>query len=101
VEVEVEVPLQDTLFAVRLEAYLRCELGRLIVSLPSRMFEVFTAGTMKNAIFWDVMPFDSSKDRCFGGTHRLIVMVTRIGDVVTTLTVNSNRRTLLRGVVEE
>jgi hypothetical protein len=31
-------------------------------------FEVFTAVTMKNVVFWDVMPFDSCKNRRFGGT---------------------------------
>jgi hypothetical protein len=31
-------------------------------------FEVFTTVTMKNAIFWDVMPCGSCKNLCFGGT---------------------------------
>jgi hypothetical protein len=31
-------------------------------------FEVFTAVTMKNGVFWDVMPCGSCKNRCFGGT---------------------------------
>jgi hypothetical protein len=31
-------------------------------------FEVFTAVTMKNGVFWDVMLCASSKDRRFGGT---------------------------------
>jgi hypothetical protein len=31
-------------------------------------FEVFTAVTLKNAVFWDVTPFGSCKDRRFGGT---------------------------------
>jgi hypothetical protein len=26
---------------------------------------------MKNAIIWDVMPWDSCKNRCFGGTYCL------------------------------
>jgi hypothetical protein len=30
--------------------------------------EVFTAVTMKNDVFWDVMPCDSCKNRRFGGT---------------------------------
>jgi hypothetical protein len=25
---------------------------------------------MKNAIFWDIMPCSSCKNRCFGGTYR-------------------------------
>jgi hypothetical protein len=31
-------------------------------------FEVFTVVTVKNGIFWDVMPYGSCKNRCFGGT---------------------------------
>jgi hypothetical protein len=34
-------------------------------------FEVFTAVTMKNGVFWDVMPHGSCKNRRFGGTWRL------------------------------
>jgi hypothetical protein len=34
-------------------------------------FEVFMAVTMKNAVFWDVMPCGSSKNRRFGGTCHL------------------------------
>jgi hypothetical protein len=31
-------------------------------------FGVFTAVTMKNAVFWDVTPRGSCKNRRFGGT---------------------------------
>jgi hypothetical protein len=31
-------------------------------------FDVFTAVTMKNGVFWDVMPCGSCKNRRFGGT---------------------------------
>jgi hypothetical protein len=31
-------------------------------------FEVFTAVTMKNGVFWAVTPRGSCKNRCFGGT---------------------------------
>jgi hypothetical protein len=31
-------------------------------------FEVCTAVTMKNGVFWDVTPFGSCKNRRFGGT---------------------------------
>jgi membrane carboxypeptidase/penicillin-binding protein len=31
-------------------------------------FEVFTAVTMKNAVFWDVTPCGSCENRRFGGT---------------------------------
>jgi hypothetical protein len=34
-------------------------------------FEVFTAVTMKNAVFWDVTPCRSCVNRRFGGTYRL------------------------------
>jgi hypothetical protein len=34
-------------------------------------FEVFTALTMKNAIFWDVAPCRSCVNRCFRGTYCL------------------------------
>jgi hypothetical protein len=35
-------------------------------------FEVFTALTMKNSVFWDVTPCGSCKNRRFGGTYRLL-----------------------------
>jgi hypothetical protein len=34
-------------------------------------FDVFTAVTMKNALFWDVKPCGSCRNRRFGGTYRL------------------------------
>jgi hypothetical protein len=34
-------------------------------------FEVFTAVTMKKAVFWDVAPCRSGVNRRFGGTYRL------------------------------
>jgi hypothetical protein len=34
-------------------------------------FEVFTAVSMKNAVFWDVAPCRSCVNRRFGGTYRL------------------------------
>jgi hypothetical protein len=34
-------------------------------------FVVFTAVTMKNAVFWDVAPCRSRVNRRFGGTYRL------------------------------
>jgi hypothetical protein len=43
---------------------------------PSRLmyeiFEVFTAVTMKNAVFWDVTPYVSCNNRRFGGTQLLL-----------------------------
>jgi hypothetical protein len=38
------------------------------ISLKHVRFEVFTAVTMKNGVFWDVMPCGSCKNRRFGGT---------------------------------
>jgi hypothetical protein len=35
-------------------------------------FEVFTTVTMKNAVFWDVTPCASCKNRRFGGIYRLL-----------------------------
>jgi hypothetical protein len=35
---------------------------------PIVRYEVFTAVTMKNGIFWDVTPCDTCKNRRFGGT---------------------------------
>jgi hypothetical protein len=35
-------------------------------------FEVFTAVTMKNGVFWVVMPCGSCKNRRFGRTWRLL-----------------------------
>jgi hypothetical protein len=35
-------------------------------------FEAFTAVTMKNGVFWIVMPCGSCKNRRFGGTCRLL-----------------------------
>jgi hypothetical protein len=35
-------------------------------------FEVFTAVTTKNGVFWDVTPCGSCKNRRFGGTWRLL-----------------------------
>jgi hypothetical protein len=35
-------------------------------------FEVSTAVTMKNGVFWDVTPCGSCKTRRFGGTWRLL-----------------------------
>jgi hypothetical protein len=36
------------------------------------IFEVFTAVTMKNGVFWDVTPCGSCKNRRFGETWRLL-----------------------------
>jgi hypothetical protein len=41
-------------------------------------FEVFTAVTIKNAIFWDVAPCTSCVNQRFGGTYRLHLQGRRI-----------------------
>jgi hypothetical protein len=55
---------------------------RIRTSVPRRVetairalsvrFEVFTAVTMKNGVFWVVTPRGSCKNRRFGGTWRLL-----------------------------
>jgi hypothetical protein len=40
-------------------------------TFASVRFEVFTAVTTKNAVFWDVALFKSCVNRRFGGTYRL------------------------------
>jgi hypothetical protein len=51
-------------------------------------FQVFTAVTMKNGVFWDVTPCGSCKNRRFGGTYRVTV-----GWRARNVTVNCNRST--------
>jgi hypothetical protein len=59
-------------------------------SLQSVRFEVFTAVTMKNGVFWDVTPCGSCKNRLSAS----FIRVTIIGKLGTTLAVTSNRRFL-------
>jgi hypothetical protein len=46
-----------------------CVLGQLIKFYVR--FEVFTEVTMKNAVFWHVIPCGSCKNRSFGGMYSL------------------------------
>jgi hypothetical protein len=39
-----------------------------VIRIRNVRFEVFTAVTMKNGVFWDVTPCCSSKNRRYGGT---------------------------------
>jgi hypothetical protein len=48
------------------------ELGITLASLVYVRFEVFTAVTMKNEVFWDVTPCGCCKNRRFGGTWFLL-----------------------------
>jgi hypothetical protein len=59
------------------------------------IFEVFTAVTIKNAVFWDVTPCGSCINRRFGGTIATIIRVTRIVGLGATLAVTSIRSTLV------
>jgi hypothetical protein len=43
-------------------------IGRVLSVLEYQGFEVFTAVSMKNAVFWDVAPCGFIIDRRFGGT---------------------------------
>jgi hypothetical protein len=47
-------------------------------NIPFVRFEVFTAVTMKNAVFWDVAPCISCVNRRFGGTYRFRLQVRKI-----------------------
>jgi hypothetical protein len=64
-------------------------------------FNVFTAVTMKNCIFWDVTSCGPCQNRHFGGKElsAYFIRVTRIGELGTTLAVTSNRRTLRRNII--
>jgi hypothetical protein len=47
----------------------RMEVSKTVITLRFCIrFEVFTAVTMKNNVFWDVTPCGSCKNRRFGGT---------------------------------
>jgi hypothetical protein len=55
--------MSDVLNILPSEPYLGMRLNLSVVR-----FEVFTAVTMKNSVFWDVTPCGSCKNRRFGGT---------------------------------
>jgi hypothetical protein len=48
-------------------------------------FEVFTAVTMNNGVFWDVITCGSCKNGRFGDPGASFIRVTRIGELGTTL----------------
>jgi hypothetical protein len=52
-------------------AYIKKHKFPPLFSCRSDCFVVFTAVTMKNAVFWDVAPSRSCVNRRFGGTYRL------------------------------
>jgi hypothetical protein len=86
---------------VQLSRNLICPLLRYFILMSVGVhvrFEVVIAATMKNAVFWDVTPCCSCKDRHFGDCIISIIRVTRIGGLGT-LAVASNRSTLRRNTV--
>jgi hypothetical protein len=57
-------------------------------------FEVFTAVTMKDGVFLDVMPCGSFKNDVSEELSSSFIRVTRIGELGTTLAVTSNRHSV-------
>jgi hypothetical protein len=55
-------------------------------------FEVLTAMTRNNGVFWDVTPCGSWKNRRFRGTWRLHNQGDKSGGLGTTLTITGNRQ---------
>jgi hypothetical protein len=53
-------------------------------------FEVFTAMTMKNGVFWDVTPYGFCKNDVSEELGASFIRVTRIGKLGTTLVLTSN-----------
>jgi hypothetical protein len=75
---------------------LRAKAARTLVSVCQTTahvvtFELFTAVTMRNGVFWDATPCGVSEE-----LSAFFIRVTRIGELLTTLAVTSNRRTLRR-----
>jgi hypothetical protein len=63
--------LFDASFSMRLVSYERKVGDTFFLELLVKFlrFEVFTAVTMKNAVFWDVAPSRSCVNRRYGGTY--------------------------------
>jgi hypothetical protein len=59
-------------------------------NLGNLRFEVFTAVTKRNAVFWDVMPVTLTRADVLEGYIASIIRVTRISELGTTLAVTSN-----------
>jgi hypothetical protein len=53
-------------------------------------FEVFTAVTMENGVFWDVTPCGSCKSRRFEELSASFIRMTRNGELGTTLASRCN-----------
>jgi hypothetical protein len=59
-------------------------------------FEVFTAVTMKNGVFWDLTLVAFVRTDVSEEHSASFIRVTKSGELGTTLAVTSNRRTLRR-----
>jgi hypothetical protein len=64
-------------------------LFHIVIIICDLRFEVFTAVTMKNGVFWDVTPCGSCKNRRFGVSASTIRVIT-IGGLGTTLLITFN-----------
>jgi hypothetical protein len=64
-------------------------------------FEIFTAVTMKNGVFWDVTLCGSCKNRRFGRTYRLHNRGDKNRWTRKNVSLTSNRRKLLRYISSE
>jgi hypothetical protein len=64
-------------------------------------FKVFAAVTMKDAVFWDMTPCGSCKNRRFLGTYHLHHRLTRIGELrITAVASNRNSLILVTSMIE-
>jgi hypothetical protein len=63
--------------------------------VDSVKFEVFTAVTMKNGVFWDVTPCDSLRTDVSEELSASFIRGTRIDELGTKLAVTSNQRMLV------
>jgi hypothetical protein len=61
----------------------------IFVVLLVHRFEPLTAVTMKNAVFWDVMPCGSCRNRRFRGRITSNIRITKIGKLGTMLAIYS------------
>jgi hypothetical protein len=74
----------------RIGVFFFLQLGGGATHMRSVRFQVSTAVTMKNAIFWDVLPYDSCKNRLSEERIAAIIRIGRISELGTTLAVISN-----------
>jgi hypothetical protein len=85
--------MNQSLFPGKIKTILNLGIGFEIIHSLER-FEVFTAATMKNAVFCDVTPCGSYKNRVSEELSASIIRLRRIGEVGTTLAVTNNQCTL-------